>query len=111
MKKRHQIIRPKILLLKYSCRVHQKKTILEDLRPFIQLPLRVKNRTHSFTFKRNIKMIMGRLSCLVLVFIFFSCNQTNQKTIYIDNYRVVGNISADTIYNGNVKFYDRLNGI
>jgi len=42
---------------------------------------------------------------MILVFGFF-CKRRNQRELYIDHYKVVGNISDDSVYNGHIKFYD-----
>ena len=55
---------------------------------------------------------MHRLTILIALFQFiYSCNGNHhQRQIYIDNYKVVGDITSDSIYNGNIKFYDSATG-
>lgn len=51
-----------------------------------------------------------KLGILISLYCSFSCKYQHQKEIYVNHLRVVGNIGSDSLYNGNIKFYDSTSG-
>ena len=51
---------------------------------------------------------MKYLFFLYLSLIIISCHTTNPKSILVDNLRAEGNISHDSIYDGQINFYDTI---